>query len=119
MRKYLAAGLAALTFAGTIAAGAASAQPYRSQPYRSRDYDRRHYRDDSGAAIAAGIAGLAVGAALANGGRGSYSNGYYYGPSRYAYEHYYGPRYYGPRHCRTREVWDSYYGGYVEQTRCW
>ncbi len=111
MRKFLAASMAALTFAGALAAGPASAQ------YR-RDYDR-HRHGDAGAAVAAGIAGLAVGSALANSGRGSYSDGYYYGPSRYAYDYYYGPRYYGPRHCRTRQVWDPYVGGYVEQTRCW
>ena len=114
MRKFLTASIAALTFAGAIAAGSASAQPYRN----NRDYDR-HNRSDAGAAVAAGIAGLAVGAALADGGRGRYADGYYYGPPRYAYEHYYGPRYYGPRHCRTREVWDPYVGGYVQQTRCW
>lgn len=113
MRKFLAASMAALTFAGAIGVGAASAQPYRY-----RDYDR-HRHDDAGAAVAAGIVGLALGAALANGGRGSYADGYYYGPPRYAYNYYYGPRYGGPRHCRTRMVWDPYIGDYVQQTRCW
>ena len=115
MRKFLAASLAALTFAGAIAAGSASAQPYR---YRDNDY-RGYHRDDAGAAVAAGIVGLAVGAALSNDGRGRYAGGYYYGPPRYAYDYYYGPRYRGSRHCRTRSVWDPYLGAYVDQTRCW
>ena len=112
MRKFITAGLAAVTLAGALAAGPASAQ------YRHRDDDRGRDRD-AGAAVAAGIAGLAVGAALANGGRGDYRDGYYYGPPRYAYDYYYGPRYDGRRHCETREVWDSYLGAYVERTRCW
>lgn len=115
MRKLIVAGLAALTMTSALApAVSASAQ------------DRRDHRgdrhDSSGAALAAGLTGLAVGAAIANGGRGDYRDGYYYGPPRYAYQHYYGPRYsgYGYRsHCRTTEVWDPYVGGYVERTRCW
>ncbi len=109
MRKFIAGSLAALTFAGAIATGsAASAQ----QRYR--------HHNDHGDAVAAGIAGLAVGAAIAssNNNRYGYRDGYYYGPRTNAYQYYYGPSYYGPRQCRTREVWDPYLRGYVEQTRC-
>ena len=111
MRKIIAAGLAALTVAGGLAAGPAFAQRYH------RDYDRHH--GDAGAAVAAGIAGLAVGAAIANGGQGDYRDGYYYGPPRYAYDYYYGRDYYGPRHCSTRRMWDPYLQAYVDRTRCW
>ncbi len=108
MRKIIAAGLAAITLTSALAPAMAFAQRHD------------HYRGGSnGAAVAAGLAGLAVGAAIANGGRGDYRGGYYYGPPRYAYEHYYGPRYYGPHRCATSQVWDPYVGGYVQRTRCW
>ena len=124
MRKIIAGGLAALTFASTLAVGVASADPH------DREWGRRHDRGGDGAAVAAGLAGLAVGAALANGGRGDYDNdrhyyrgysrgGYYYGPSTYAGEYYYGRDYSGPRRCRTRTVWDPYVGATIERTRCW
>jgi hypothetical protein len=113
MRKLIAAGLAALTVAGGLSAAPAQAQYHRDWD----DYHRHH--DNSGAAVAAGIAGLALGAALADNGRGRYAEGYYYGPPAYAYDYYYGPNYYGQRHCSTREVWDPYIGRYVERTRCW
>ncbi len=80
--------------------------------------------------MAAGIAGLAVGAAIASGARGDYDadhgyyrgyyrDGYYYGPQAYAGNYYYGRGYDGPRRCRTRTVWDPYVDAYIERTRCW
>ena len=119
MRKFITAGLAALTLAGGLGAASANAEEWRGG-------DRHH--DGSGAAVAAGIAGLAIGAAIASDhdryydhDRGYYRDGYYYGPPAYAYAYgyYYGPRYDGPRRCVTRRVWDRYWGGYVERTRCW
>jgi hypothetical protein len=122
MRKTIAAALAAITFTGALVATAAEARP------------RHHYhrdRDNDGAAIAAGIAGLAIGAALASGSRdrssyydrgyydrpyyGGYYDRRYYSPPRYSY---YGPRR-DYRHCRTVSRWDPYYGGYTRSTRCW
>jgi hypothetical protein len=104
-KKILTAAIAAATLAGGIAAaGEASAQ----SRYR-RD------RDHTGAAITAGIAGLALGAALSSGGgyydRGYYGRGYYdrgyYGRPYYAPPRYYGGRgYYGPRgYARTCYHW--------------
>lgn len=84
MRKSLVAALAAVTFGGAVAASAtsANAQSY----YRHRDNDN----DAAAAAIVAGVAGLAIGAALAgnNRNRGYYNGGYYQDP-------YYGRGYYG------------------------
>ena len=116
MRKIISAGLAALTLTSALApALTASAQDRDGWRH---DHDR--YRGgNGGAALAAGLAGLAVGAAIANGGRGDYRSGYYYGPPRYAYDYYYGPRYYGPHRCATSQIWDPYVGGYVQRTRCW
>jgi len=123
MRKLITAGLAALTIAGTLAAaGAADAQ-------------NRSRRNNDGAVVAAGIAGLAVGAAIASGGneryyaddygrrqyRPGYYDGYYYGPRSSAYGYYNsqdGRDYYGPRRCRTRMVYDPYLRARVERTRC-
>lgn len=89
--KILTATLAAATLAGSFAvATEANAQSRRY--YGGRYYDRH---DRTGAAVAAGIAGLALGAALSDRGRG-YSYGYGYGPSYGYYDGgYYAPRYYG------------------------
>lgn len=120
MRKLLSVVLAAATVAGGFAtAGAADARE-RGRYYDRYDgrYDGRYYRrqNDDGAAVAAGIAGLIIGSALASGSnsRTYYDNRGYYAP-RYGYS-YYEPRY---RRCRTVTSWDPYYGGYVRQTRCW
>ncbi len=116
MRKFVTGALAAITFAGAVsAAGVASAQYHRNY---------RHH-DNSGAAVAAGIAGLAVGAAIASSGnRGYYGNGYYdrgyYDRGYYAPGYGYGYGYdYAPRRCRSYTVWDPYYREYVQHRRCW
>ena len=115
MRKFITAGLAAVTLAGAVGAGGSASAQYH-----------RHYRhhDNSGAAVAAGVAGLAIGAAIASGNhdRGYYDRGYY--DRGYYRGGYYAPGYgygydYSPRRCHTYSTWDPYYGGYVERTRCW
>jgi len=93
MRKIIATGLAAATLLSGLAIGSTASAQYRHGYY---------HHGGGGAAVAAGIAGLAVGAAIA----GSHP---YYGH----YGYYYGPR------CRVYTVWDPYYGGYVERRRCW
>ena len=95
MRKIIATGLAAATLLSGLGIGSTASAQWR----------HHYYRHGGGAAVAAGIAGLAVGAALAD---RPYYDGYY-GP----YGYYYGPR------CRAYSVWDPYYGGYVERRRCW
>lgn len=133
MRKTLAAGLAALSFGGAIAAtalpSAAEARDWRGG-YYGGDWDRHHHHNNStGTAIVAGIAGLAIGAALAdsshsrsyyNGGyydRGYYDRGYgYYGSGYGSYGYGYAPGYYDYGYqpyamCESRRwVWDPYIG---------
>ncbi len=114
---------------GAITASSAEARDYRNhRAYDGRGYNNgyyynnRNYRrnNDDGAAIVAGIAGLAIGAALASGSRdrGYYDNGYaprgYYGQPAYG-RGYYGSSY---RRCTTTQRYDPYYGGYVERTYC-
>ena len=121
MRKTLTAAMAALTFGGAVAAAAVPAQArgYEGGRYYGGDY-RRDYRGDNnaGVAVAAGIVGLALGAALTSGNHstsyGSY--GYaqpYYGSNSYTnayggYDGYYGGGY---RTCESRRwVYDRYIG---------
>ena len=141
MRKLLIGGLAALTFgAAALPAPAALARDYR---YGHGYYRYGHHRDNDDALVA-GIAGLAIGAALASGSRGGgyYDNGYryrQYGYSRgysgrpYGYyggrSYYGGPRYYadpgyyayggGYRRCRTTTDWDPWADAYIRRTSCW
>lgn len=106
MRKVLTAGLAALTLAGGVAATAAPAEaaPYG---YYHGGYGHGYGRGWGGAALAAGVLGLAAGAAIAG------SHPYYYGGPYYAGP-YYGPGYYGYGACiGQRRIWDPYVGGYV------
>ena len=116
MRKALTAALAALTLGGAVSATAVSSAEAR--PYYGH-YDGGHYyghRGGNGAGLAvAGIAGLALGAALASDHPHYYRS--YYGPGPYAYGPYaygpgpyaYGPGYYGTCYT-TRWVWDPYVG---------
>jgi hypothetical protein len=97
MRKALTAAMAAITLGGALCATATSvdARPFVG----GRGFNGGHFR--GGGAVVAGVAGLAIGAALAS----PYYGGYY-GPA------YYGPGYYGgPYTCvTTRWVWNPYYG---------
>lgn len=140
MRKVLASALAAVTFGGAVLAAAAPAQAEHNNNYR------RHKGggDTAAAAVIAGIAGLAIGAAISgkDSDRGRYDRGYGYRDSygdSYGYQNNYGTGYgYSPssdryyrhnrhgydgyydrsRTCITRErVWDSYQDRYVRVER--
>lgn len=113
MRKSLAVAMAAITFGGAVAATAVPAQAQPRHYYRH--YDRHHHGNNTDAAVAAGVVGLALGAALASSGN---RHDGYYGRS-YAYnDPYYGDRYYGGGYYReryayrtcesSRWVWDPY-----------
>ena len=109
MTKWMKMGVAGLAVAGTLAVTAAPAEAQR--------YRYRHYRDNDRAALAigAGIIGLGLAASLSN--RGYYGAGY---DPYYDYG-YYRPRYrrsYYRTRCRSRLVWDPYYGDYVRVRRC-
>lgn len=104
MRKTLTAALAALTLGGALAATTVTGAEAR--PYYHGGY---YHHGGAGPAIVAGVAGLALGAALAD--RPHY---YGYGPAYYGPAYYGG--YYGPATCySTRWVWDPYVGHRVPQ----
>ena len=104
MKKVLTGALAALTLAG-VAATPAAAQPFRG--YHSGWGGYRGW--GPGAAVGAGLVGLAVGATLAA-DHPSYGYGYGY-PAPY-----YGPGYYG---CRTHLRWNPTWGGYQRVRACY
>ena len=108
MRKFLTSTLAALIFGGAIAA---TALPSQAGSYRHRGHHK--HNDATAAAIIAGIAGLAIGAAIVgsyNDRRDYRTRGYYDPHYRYRYK----PGYaHARRHsyhiCIRRErVWDPY-----------
>ena len=110
MKKILTTAVAAVTLAGAVAATAtpAAAQHYRGGygGYHGGYYGGHYHHDNAGPAIAAGVLGLALGAAIANNGHSYYGGGYYGGPY-YSDYGYYGP----PRLCySTHWVWDPYIG---------
>jgi hypothetical protein len=116
MRKVLTAALAAITLGGAVCATAAPAEARDHDHYYGGRYYGGHRHNDAGAAVAAGVLGLALGAALA-GDHGYSERGYndrgYYGRGYYDREYYPGDYYgYGGyRTCETtRWVWDPYIG---------
>ncbi|HUQ12840.1 MAG TPA: hypothetical protein VM055_01010 [Novosphingobium sp.] len=94
IRKFALAG--ALLASLALAAAPAEA--------RHRYYSRHH--DRTGTAIAAGVVGLAVGAALASGSRDRYYGGSYH-DSGYYYDRGYYPQAYYPRY-RTSYYYPRY-----------
>jgi opacity protein-like surface antigen len=106
MRKILTAGVAALTFGGAVAA-AAIPTTAAARGWHGGYHGGYHHHRGNGAAIFAGVAGLALGAALADNGRHYYRGGYGYGyaPGYYDYDDY------GYRTCESRHwTWDPYIG---------
>ena len=115
IEKFHRAGIAA-----ALTLGAMTVTP--SAEAQSRYYHHRGHGDATGAAIAGGVIGLALGAAIASSGhRDYYDDGYYYGrprgyyygyPRTYYYRSY--PRYYYydryPRHYYRGGGWNGWRG---------
>lgn len=102
-------------------------------PAEAQRYYGRHRGDNGGAAVVAGIAGLAIGAAIASNGNNRYRDRYYYDrgyPANYDYNYYNDHGYYPddgyyaynyrPRfnRCRVVRQWDPYYGQPVRIRVC-
>lgn len=127
MNKTLTLGMAALIAAGSVAASAAPAAAHDGY---GGGYGY-HNDNDASVAIAGGLIGLALGAAIVSSHHDDYGGagyGYGYGYAEPAYRAYspaygaYGAGYsgygedYGYRQCVThRTIWDPYAGGYVVQ----
>lgn len=96
----------------TVAAPTADAQRYRG----------RYHHDNTGTAVVAGIAGLAIGAALASDHRYDYDRRYYRERGYYPVDGYYYRdnyrRYRGYEYCQTRRVYDPYIGRNVRVRYC-
>jgi hypothetical protein len=131
MRKLITSAAAGLALAGTAIGAAAPADAQRWHGGRGgygrgyggfggygRGYGYGWHRGGSGAAVAAGILGLGVGAALAS-NRGYYGGGYYgYAPVYgYGYAPPPPPYAYGG-YCRSDWQWDGYRGRYVRVRFC-
>jgi hypothetical protein len=91
-------------------------------PAEAQRYRHHRDRDNTGAAIVAGIAGIAIGAALSNDRRYDYDRRYYRQRGYYPTDGYYYRenyrRYRGYNDCRVRRVYDPYLGRSVRVRYC-
>lgn len=106
MKNLVTGAMAALTLGSAAIAGPASARGGYG-----------YHDDGAGAAIAGGLFGFALGAAIAS----SSHPAYYGAPGPYYGGPYYGPAYYGPAYgygscIGRRTVWDPYWGRYRVRT---
>ncbi|MBW4331164.1 hypothetical protein KY084_09805 [Stakelama sp. CBK3Z-3] len=100
---------AALGLALGATAMTAAAMPAQAQRYR-HSYHHYHHDNGAGTAIVAGIAGLAIGAAIASSNNDRrYDRGYYRDRDYYPADAYRGRGYYrAPRYCSVHREWDPY-----------
>jgi len=102
------------TLAVALGASAIVASAPADAQWRGRYYDR-HHRGNGGAAVVAGIAGLAIGAAIASNNRYdrryAYDYDYYDRRGYFPNDGYYARSYYDRGYydrCYTRRVYDPY-----------
>ena len=116
---------AVIGLVGGAALVGAVAAPAEARGYYRGGYGHHYYGGHGigrgGAAVLGGIAGLAVGAAIASPhygyGGGYYGGGYSYAPPPGYYGAGYGRGYYRP--CRPNVVYDPYIGEYVRGPGCY
>ena len=128
MNRFLTKAVLGTTLAATALTAAAPADAQR--------YRRWHHRggDGTGAAIAGGIVGLALGAAIASsnndrydrdryyssrGYRADYDDYYYRERGYYPTDGYYAYRYRDYNSCRVERRYDPYYGRSVRVRVCY
>jgi len=114
MNSFLTKAVLGATLGATALTAAA---PAEAQYYRGHRYHRGG--DATGAAIVGGIAGLAIGAAIASSNNRDryYRDDYYYNQPRYNYYNEY-PQY-NYRECRIERRYDPYYGRSVRVRVCY
>ncbi|HEX7851417.1 MAG TPA: hypothetical protein VF485_16930 [Sphingomonas sp.] len=125
MNKFLTKAVLGTTLAATALTAAAPADAQR--------YRRWHHDDDTGAVLAGGIVGLALGAAIASsandrydrdsyyrsrGYRADYDDYYYRERGYYPTDGYYAYRYRDYRHCWVERRYDPYWDRSVRVRVC-
>ena len=117
MTNFLTKTVLAATLGATALTAAA---PADAQYYRGRHYG---HGDRTGTAIVAGVAGLAIGAALASSANRDryYRDDYYHNNyNNYPrYNNYYNDDRYNYRSCRIERRYDPYYGRSVRVRVCY
>ncbi len=112
MRTLLTKAGLGMTLAATALTAAAPADA---------QWRRGYHRDrggNAGTAVVAGIAGIAIGAALASNGRDRYRDRYYADRGYYPNDGYYADRYRDYRRCWVERRYDPYYDQTVRVRVC-